>query len=177
MWQTVSLQKQQEQLWSQSPFHACESPLAGGAQAQPHILPEGVCRAVACWSCKVSQAASTRTLSQGKHEGKWHVEEIQPSLSCALSEWTEISHRIFAHSLPWSWTVKLHICLETRKKKRSSAPWAWDRCGPEKLSEVPLHSVPVTSAYLNTNFCSLFPGFLLLKQSRFHLGPSKPHPP
>lgn len=80
-------------------------------------------------------------------------------------------------SLPWSGTVKLDICLEIRKKKRSSVPWAWDHSGPEKLWEVPLHSVPVTSAYLNTNFCSLFPGFLFLEQSCFHLGPSKPHPP
>lgn len=45
------------------------------------------------WSYK--RRISTWTLSHTKKsEERWRVEEIQPSLSYALSEWTEISYRI-----------------------------------------------------------------------------------
>lgn len=108
-------------------------PSREGPQAQAHIVPacqEADCRAVGCWSCKVSQTTSTWTLSQGKYEGKWRK---YSQVWAVLFQNEEISHRVLTHSLLWSWTVKLDICLETRKKNQSSVPWAWDHSGPEKL--------------------------------------------
>lgn len=71
------------ELWSQSPLHAWESPSTGGSQA--HTLP--ACQEAGAQQGDVdAQGVPRYQHTDSVHDRKGHMEEIQPSLSCALSE-------------------------------------------------------------------------------------------